>query len=76
MNQFYIPYIKTFWESNAPKRKVWGKANVTLEDGSVEEQDVVAAELPTEKAVKYIPHGNYKWYAKFPFVSHLTEPWY
>lgn len=48
---------------------MWGKANITKENGTIEEQDVVAAELPTEKELKYIPHGNYKWCVAAPIVS-------
>lgn len=73
LSQFYIPYIKTFWETNAPKKQVWGKANITLEDGTIQEQDVVAAELPTEKMIKYLPHGNYKWYVPIPFHSFFLQ---
>lgn len=63
LSQFYIPYVRTFWPSNAPTKGVPTTVNVTSEDGTIEAQEIME-QVETEKVLKYLPHGNYKWYAQ------------
>ncbi|KAF8311551.1 hypothetical protein DL93DRAFT_2060834 [Clavulina sp. PMI_390] len=59
-SQFYVPFLRTFWESNASKRNVTTTMNVTNEDDVVETLEVSEL-VETEKILKYMPHGHYKW---------------
>ena len=60
LSQFYLPFPRTFYQSNGRYRDVKTTVNVTAEDGSVNATEIVE-KVPEENIIKYLPHGNYKW---------------
>jgi alkaline phosphatase D len=60
MSQFYIPFVRTFYQKNGRYREVKTTVNITAEDGSVNATEIVE-KVPEENIIKYLPHGNYKW---------------
>ena len=68
LSQFYVPYARTFWSQNARTKDVSTWVNETLEDGNVTLTEVVE-KVPEERIIKYLPHGNYKWFVRIVFLS-------